>query len=145
MTDEYCTTSDITLPLPEQYQDRRIIYICVFDTKTVSPVYYGLVDNGQVKFRNLGRGICYIMAIQENSVLKTIGDPFILTNEGRIKELKCNDEDKISVTLLRKYPFFGAQDYFNLRWKYTAEIRKRFAEENITIPFPQRTVHVVND
>ena len=118
VTDEYCTTSDITLPLPEQYQDRRIIYICVFDTKTVSPVYYGLVDNGQVKFRNLGRGICYIMAIQENSVLKTIGDPFILTNEGRIKELKCNDEDKISVTLLRKYPFFGAQDYFNLRMNY---------------------------
>ena len=36
------------------------------------------------------------------------------------------------------------QDYFNLRWKYTAEIKKRFAEENITIPFPQRTVHVVD-
>ena len=28
--------------------------------------------------------------------------------------------------------------------KYTAEIKKRFAEENITIPFPQRTVHVVD-
>ena len=35
------------------------------------------------------------------------------------------------------------QDYFPLRWKYTAEIKKRFAEENITIPFPQRTVHIV--
>ena len=35
------------------------------------------------------------------------------------------------------------QDYFPLRWKYTAEIKKRFAEANITIPFPQRTVHVV--
>lgn len=36
------------------------------------------------------------------------------------------------------------QDYFTLRWKYTAEMRKRFAEEHITIPFPQRTIHVVN-
>ena len=36
------------------------------------------------------------------------------------------------------------QDYFNLRWKYTAEIKKRFAEENITIPFPQRVVHWAN-
>lgn len=35
------------------------------------------------------------------------------------------------------------QDFFNLKWKYTAEIKKRFAEENITIPFPQRTVHLV--
>ena len=36
------------------------------------------------------------------------------------------------------------QDYFNLRWKYTAEIKKRFAEEKITIPFPQRVVHFVD-
>lgn len=36
------------------------------------------------------------------------------------------------------------QDYFDLLWKYTAEIRKRFTEQNITIPFPQRTIHVVN-
>ena len=36
------------------------------------------------------------------------------------------------------------QDYFNLRWKYTAEIKKRFAEENITFPFPQRVVHWAN-
>ena len=36
------------------------------------------------------------------------------------------------------------QDYFNLRWKYTAEIKKRFDEEKITIPFPQRVVHFVD-
>lgn len=36
------------------------------------------------------------------------------------------------------------QDYFDLLWKYTAEMRRRFVEEKITIPFPQRTIHVVN-
>lgn len=118
VTDEYCTTSDITLPLPKQYQDRRIIYICVFDTKTVSPVYYGQAGNGQVTFRNMGRGIAYIMAIQEHGAIKTIGNPFILTNEGLISEMKCNYDDKTSVTLLRKYPFFAAQDFFNLRMNY---------------------------
>ena len=35
------------------------------------------------------------------------------------------------------------QDYFQLRWKYTAEIRKRFVESGVSIPFPQRTVHIV--
>ena len=34
------------------------------------------------------------------------------------------------------------QDYFDLRWKYTSLVKKRFTEENITIPFPQRTVHM---
>jgi hypothetical protein len=81
-------------------------------------VFYGLVDNGQVKFKNMGRGIAYVMAIQQDGVLKTIGNPFILTNEGMIREIKCNYEDNTSVTLLRKYPFFGAQDYFNLRMNY---------------------------
>lgn len=118
VTEEYCTTSDITLPLPEQYQNRSIIYICVFDTKTVAPVYYGVVNHGQVNFKNMGRGIAYIMAIQENGNLKTIGNPFILTLEGMVREIRCDYEEKASVTLLRKYPFFGAQDFFNLRMNY---------------------------
>lgn len=33
-------------------------------------------------------------------------------------------------------------DYFNLLWKYTDEIKRRFDEEGITIPFPQRTCHI---
>lgn len=118
VTEEYCATSDIKLLLPEKYQNKRIIYICVFDTKTIVPVYYGLVNNGQVNFQNMGRGIAYVMAIQENGVLTTVGNPFILTNEGMIREIRCNYEDKHSVKLLRKYPFFGAQDFFNLRMHY---------------------------
>lgn len=43
------------------------------------------------------------------------GNPFILTDEGDIREL-CADYDKsITLKLLRKYPFMGAQDYFNSR------------------------------
>jgi small conductance mechanosensitive channel len=33
-------------------------------------------------------------------------------------------------------------DYFNLLWKYTGEIKCRFDEAGITIPYPQRTVHL---
>ena len=33
-------------------------------------------------------------------------------------------------------------DYFNLLWKYTDEIKRRFDEAGITIPFPQRTCHI---
>ncbi|WP_288279948.1 hypothetical protein [uncultured Prevotella sp.] len=118
VTDEYCATSDISLSVPEQYRNKSIIYICVFDTKTVVPVFYGLVNNGVVNYRKMGRGIAYIMAIQDNGILETIGNPFILTNEGMIREINCDYEKKESVTLLRKYPFFGAQDYFNLRMNY---------------------------
>ena len=33
-------------------------------------------------------------------------------------------------------------DYFNLLWKYTDEIKRRFDDAGITIPYPQRTVHL---
>ena len=35
-------------------------------------------------------------------------------------------------------------DYFDLLWKYTEEVKRRFDEAGITIPFPQRTVHLQN-
>ena len=35
------------------------------------------------------------------------------------------------------------QDYWLLRWKYISEVKRRFDEAGITIPFPQRTIHMV--
>jgi small conductance mechanosensitive channel len=34
-------------------------------------------------------------------------------------------------------------DYFDLLWMSTDEVKRRFDEAGITIPFPQRTVHLV--
>ena len=36
-------------------------------------------------------------------------------------------------------------DYFDMLWKYTGEVKKSFDAAGITIPFPQRTVHMVQD
>ena len=33
-------------------------------------------------------------------------------------------------------------DYFELLWKYTDEVKQRFDKAGITIPFPQRTIHM---
>ena len=36
-------------------------------------------------------------------------------------------------------------DYFDLLWTYTDEVKRLFDAAGITIPFPQRTVHMVQD
>ena len=36
-------------------------------------------------------------------------------------------------------------DYFDLLWTYTDEVKRRFDAAGITIPFPQRTVHMVQE
>lgn len=115
VTDEYCRISNITRDIPEQHLAHKIAYICVFDTKDIVPVHYGKNINGKVTFTAMGRNVAYIMAVYENNKMLPIGNPFILQNDGTVKELTCDYKNRISMTLLRKYPFFGIQDFFNLR------------------------------
>lgn len=41
-------------------------------------------------------------------------------------------------------PWVKTDDYWDVYWDVTETVKKRFDEEGITIPFPQRDVHVYN-
>ncbi|MFA0730340.1 mechanosensitive ion channel family protein, partial [Vibrio sp. 10N.222.48.A4] len=41
-------------------------------------------------------------------------------------------------------PWVKTDDYWEVYWDVTETVKKRFDEEGITIPFPQRDVHVYN-
>lgn len=113
VTDEYCETTDVERPVPSKYNN-RVAYICVFDNRNWVPVHYGKVHSDKVTFTAMGRGIVYMASILENGTMTPLGNPFLLTNEGEVKELKAGDK-RTDMTLLRKYPFMGAQDFFNSR------------------------------
>lgn len=115
VTDEYCTTSNIVRPVPEQFKNKRIAYICVFDNRNWVPVHYGTIQGGKVTFKSMGRGIAYMAGFYEDGVIVPFGNPFILTEKGYIKELHADEYKTITMKLLRKYPFMGVQDYFNGR------------------------------
>lgn len=115
VTDEYCITTDVIRPVPNQFKDKKVAYICVFDNRSWVPVHYGNVHNGSVDFKSMGRGIVYMAGFCVHGEIVPFGDPFLITNDGKVKELKFNHEKKIKMKLLRKYPFMGAQDYFNSR------------------------------
>lgn len=115
VTSEYCKTGNITREVPQQFQSHKIVYICVFDTKDIVPVYYGKNVNGKVTFTSMGRNVAYIMAVYEKNRIIPVGNPFILRSDGTVRELACDYKERVSMTLLRKYPFFGIQDFFNLR------------------------------
>lgn len=115
VTNEYCETSDIERSVPEKSKDKRIAYICVFDNLNWVPVHYGRIHGGKVLFKSMGRGIVYMAGFYENNQIIPFGNPFILTEDGSVKEIQVNKEKMIEMTLTRKYPFFGAQDFFNSR------------------------------
>lgn len=115
VTSEYCTTSDIERPIPDKIKNNKVAYICVFDNRNWVPGYYGNIHNGKVIFKSMGRCIAYMAATYENGEIVPFGNPFILNKNGELKELSANTNKTITMKLLRKYPFMGAQDYFNSR------------------------------
>lgn len=115
VTDEYYATTDVEINVPKKYNKRKIAYICVFDNHEWVPVFYGKINNGDVKFKSMGRGIVYIAAIFKDNTIQPFGNPFLINNNGIIKEIKANPKKLQTMIITRKYPFMGAQDYFNSR------------------------------
>lgn len=115
VTDEYYTTTDVERSVPKEYRDRNVAYICVFDNRNWVPVFYGNISWGKVKFKSMGRGIVYIAAIYERGQIIPFGNPFVITQDGNVKDIAVDTKKKAKMTLLRKYPFMGAQDFFNNR------------------------------
>lgn len=118
VTDEYYQTTDVVRTIPEKYKKHKVAYICVSDRESWEPVYYGKILDGKATFKSMGRNILYIAAVMEGMGLKTIGNPFYITADGKVKMVRSDKNKKQSMTLLRKYPFFGKEDYFNFRMSY---------------------------
>jgi small conductance mechanosensitive channel len=42
-------------------------------------------------------------------------------------------------------PWVKTEEYWDVYWDVTREVKKRFDEEGISIPFPQRDVHIYQE
>jgi small conductance mechanosensitive channel len=42
-------------------------------------------------------------------------------------------------------PWSNTADYWDVYWDVTREVKRRFDEEGISIPFPQRDVHIFHE
>lgn len=116
VTEEYCPISDVTMNVPCDFvENHRLAYICVFDNHNWVPVYYGRIKGGKVTFKSMGRDIVYMAAVYENGQIVPFGDPFLLKKDGKIMSLKADIHKCQTMELVRKYPFMGAEDFFNFR------------------------------
>jgi small conductance mechanosensitive channel len=41
-------------------------------------------------------------------------------------------------------PWVKTKDYWEVRWRITRAVKERFDAEDISIPFPQRDIHIVD-
>ena len=118
VTDEYYETTHVERDISEKYRDHKVAYICVSDKEAWVPVHYGKIVDGKAIFKSMGRRILYMAAVMDKGVLKTVGNPFFITAEGKVIDIKSDERKLQTITLLRKYPFFGREDFFNFRMSY---------------------------
>jgi small conductance mechanosensitive channel len=75
-------------------------------------------------------------------VLKDIVDNHSLTLDDPAPTIKVHSLGDSSVDFIVR-PWVKSEDYWNVYWDLTREVKMRFDTEGISIPFPQRDVHVV--
>lgn len=69
------------------------------------PICFGRIEGGKARFKEVGRDIAYLPLRYEGSDRAIpAGNPFVLTCDGKVKELSADTLCKQEVSLVRKYP-----------------------------------------
>ena len=89
-------------------------------------------------------GISYGDDIEKaERVLKEIVEAHELALDDPEPTIKVHTLGDSSVDFIVR-PWVKSEDYWNVYWDLTREVKMRFDQEGISIPFPQRDVHVFN-
>jgi small conductance mechanosensitive channel len=77
-------------------------------------------------------------------VLKEVVEAHELTLDDPAPMFKVHTPGDSSVDFIVR-PWVKSGDYWGVYWDLTRAVKLRFDQEGITIPFPQRDVHVANN
>jgi small conductance mechanosensitive channel len=68
-----------------------------------------------------------------------LAHPLILKDPAPLVKLHVLNESSVDFVVR---PWVNTEDYWNVYWDLTRQVKMRFDQEGISIPFPQRDVHV---
>ena len=103
VTTEYMECADVDIEVDGE--NGRYAYLSVFNNVSWVPICFGKIEGGKARFKDVGRDIVYLpLRYEGNSRAIPAGNPFILTCDGKVKELSADTLYKQEVSLVRKYP-----------------------------------------
>ena len=105
VTARYLRTSDVEVELaaiPEE--ERRVLYLSVFNNKEWIPVCYAPAKGRKVLFRALGRDIVYLPSYYLYGSMRPASYPFLLDIHGNVHYYEPDTADTYTLRVWRKYP-----------------------------------------
>lgn len=104
VTSEYMVTSDVEVEVDKE--TGGYIYLAMFDNKAWNPVAFAEVRHRKALFRNMGRDVLYLPVGYQHHTIVPLGNPFVLTSKGEVRQIVPQKETKGEMVLYRKYPLF---------------------------------------
>lgn len=107
VTDHYNLTSDIDVDIFKgvKLMD-NYVYIATFSVSSSNQwevLDIGKIKRGKAHFQNMGRNMIYIAMGYNGHDIVPISSPFILHKNGEIQYVVCDEKDRTSISLKRKY------------------------------------------
>lgn len=87
----------------------RPMYLCVFKNWDWEAIAGGFIDQGTVRFPQMGRALLYIPMYYDDGRYQAAGPPIGLMADNRIKVYQAGEEG--DMTLKRKYPFKRTEEW----------------------------------
>ena len=101
VTADYVDVCDVTVVFEREIPDSvDIAYLCVFNSGEWRAIHWGRINNGGAVFVDMGKDIAYLPALYINKEILPFGAPFILHPDGSIRELKSQDGETMSASLV---------------------------------------------
>ena len=101
VTADYVDVSDVAISFSPELPDTvKIAYLCVFNSGEWKAINWGRVENNIALFKDMGMDIAYLPALYVNKEVVPNSPPFILREDGTIRELIANHGNTSTVELI---------------------------------------------
>ncbi|RKX26415.1 MAG: hypothetical protein DRP47_08215 [Candidatus Zixiibacteriota bacterium] len=101
VTSAYVTVSDVTMRFAEPVPDSiPFAYLSVFNSGKWRAIHWGKIVDNAALFSDMGTGVAYLPMFYLNEELTPAGSPFILEDDGSIRELTAFPEKETTLKLI---------------------------------------------
>ncbi len=101
VTAAYVDICDVTVVFEREIPDSvDIAYLCVFNSGEWKAIHWGRINEGRAVFADMGKDIAYLPALYTNKEIQPFGVPFILLPDGSMRELKPQEGETMSASLI---------------------------------------------
>src|SRR3712207_9550821 len=115
------SSTNVCIKSSELIKEKKYAFLAIFGDRDWTPICFGKVSRKKVLYKNIGRNSLYMpYCYNDSGKINAIASPFIVSLNGKVKEININPKKKIDMILRRKYP---ALEYRSE--EHTSELQSR--------------------